>query len=288
VFPRAGLRSLGKQFGGWPVFVIVVGIIAVTAPSTGHWEVSAGVGVILLLFGIATLRHTVVTVTDDRLTIVNRWPFARRRRQWPQSALRAIGVWQGLRVVTDASNDCFFANWDRTQLAWAGAVLCQVLRTPADLPPGAGEIRVSYRGGFWDKPQNGLLCARPGCLQIRHSLARQPHLVFRAHKGLTAFVKQAGSLYLLPTDMTCRVDDIEGTYLDIYPQDVFCEMSEGRPWLRVGSLGRFLFDRVNLPIGVMDTRAFAARGSPFRLTVWCNDPETLPRALEQFWSGKEG
>jgi hypothetical protein len=69
LFPGAGLCSLGKQFGGWPVLLIVA-IIAVTAPFTGHWEVSVGVAVILLLFGVATLRHTVVTVTDDQLTIV--------------------------------------------------------------------------------------------------------------------------------------------------------------------------------------------------------------------------
>jgi hypothetical protein len=73
--------------------------------------------------------------------------------------------------------------------------------------------------------------------------------------------------------MICRANDIEGTYLDIRPQDVFCEMSEGRLWLRVGSFGRFLFDRVNLPVGVTDPGAFAARDSPFRLTVWCNDLE---------------
>jgi hypothetical protein len=267
-----------------PLFLILL-LLAWVGNIT--WQGATAMAGIATSFAVAIvhdqLRRSVIVFTDTTLTIATPDSFPVKRRRWHRSELRAIGYWKGLCIFSENSSESFLRDWDRTELLWVAALLRQAFNVGEEMPPAPGEVTVSYRGALWSNPQNGILAVLPGELHIRHSLSPEPHLIFRADSP--TFFKKSGVLYLSPTDIICRLDDSGAAHLDICPADVVCEIrSDGRTCLRVGSLGLLLYERVNLPRDIAEKRILTGDDAQFWLSVWCADPEALPRAVETFLS----
>jgi hypothetical protein len=233
------------------------------------------------------LYRAEILITSEILTVATPDSFPAKRRRWQRSDLRAIGCWQGLRIVAGKSTTAFLADWDHMELRWVAVVLRQALGLTDALPPRVGEVSVTYRGTLWNNPQDGILVVRPGELRIRSSLAVEPHLTFRTRRDANVVFRQFGVVYLSPADMICRPDDSGVPYLEISPADVYCVLqSGGKTWLRVGSLGLFLYERVDLPRYIAEKKALPGADAQFWLSITCTDPEALPHAVETFWSAK--
>ena len=115
--------------------------------------------------------------------------------------------------------------------------------------PAAAKIQmppgpVTYR---WPASSVGLLHTEPGKLTIRHSLAQDPHIIL--YDGERSVFKTG-----VVTALYAR--------LPLGPVDLACRVVDGVAFLHVEPTA----------------------GKAVWLTLWSEDTEALPRALERFWS----
>jgi hypothetical protein len=216
------------------------------APTAGLVAAVTWMSIAFLRLLDAIPRQATLTAADGRLTVRLPGLVRPRLRTWARHQLAAVGVWNGLWVVSGREKRCLFQDQRDDELRWVAGVIRSALDVPGELPPGPGELRVLCQGSHWPDPEVGLLRVRPGSLAVSHSFSDRAHLIFRAGKDVLVYQTFRRGLpvnmVLTPVDMTCRVAEDGSTCLCLAPSR-----------------------------------------SRFTLTVWCDEREALPQVLARFW-----
>lgn len=210
-----------------------------------------------------------VRVTADALDVEVRGLTPSSHR-WRRDELAAVGAWGGLRVVTTAGHKVALLPgrpWD--EVRWLAQVLGAVLGVPDRLPPGAGELAVTFAGSFWPSAVPGLLRVEKGRMTLRHPLAPQPFLTFRA--AAEGDVKDVKSVPLTPQDVTGRVEE-DGGRLEI-----------ARPLSLEAGQALRKKDAVNVPLAAFFNQHKGGENENFHLSIWCADKDAVQEALARFW-----
>jgi hypothetical protein len=167
------------------------------------------------------LRKPVFTATKEELCLSYRGFFLFRGWRWPRSSISGIGAWKGLWVVVRGTPYQLLTERNADELLWVAAVFRKALGVPERRPETLDEIRVTFEDSIFKDPMPGFLRSRPGELRVRHVFASYPIYRFCAAKGEYVFwpqnVSSGSSSLIWPVDLTCRIEDGEGSALQITP-----------------------------------------------------------------------
>jgi hypothetical protein len=238
----------------------------------------------IIVWVIYAPRPAMVTVTAKHIHLDVFGIVRTIRRTWPRGQIRAITVWQGLRIATGSKNEEVLAGRDGKELEWIAAVLQRILQVSGDLSARWNDVRVTFTGTFWDEPVLGILHVEPGEMTLGRSLATTPHLKFRATEDTFLNWWSSDAVMLSNSDVICRKQENGVVCLQIDPANVSCGFRSGHvPYLNFGPLSLTKL----LPRDMTDKERISWSESSLRLTLWCDDPEALPKALSLFWGDRD-
>ncbi len=203
---------------------------------------------VLIGYLIPAGRSAELTTRGGRLTISVRGWFAAWASTWATGEILALGGYRGLWIVDGKGRRQFLRERRDEELVWVAQLLRKAIGVGTCPPPGPGELAVVTSLRSLEN-QAGLLTVRPGRIVIRHGFCLPLDMRIEARRG---------SEWL-------RLSSVRpGSTVRIVAEDVVCSGSED------GSVLEVL-----LPGG--------ARG----LTVWCADPQGMPRTLARFWGAAD-
>jgi hypothetical protein len=185
------------------------------------------------------LWKPIFTATKEELCLSYRGFLLFRGWRWPRSSISGIGAWKGLWVVALGKPYRLLTERNADELLWVAAVLRKALRVPEGRPETRDEIPVTFEDSIFKDPMPGFLRSRPGELRVRHVFALFPVYRFRAAKGRYVFwlqkVRSGKSSLVWPVDLTCRIEEGDGSALQITPSGssfrltAWCDEAEALP-----------------------------------------------------------
>ena len=250
------------------------------------------VGSAILVRGIVRsrklMRSGLIRIDPERLLIDDRGLILQRRHAWKQAQISGIAAWQGLRVrLSDGSQITLLPDRDPGELRYVVAVARQSLHIPQEHASDPVDLIVTYRGTFWDDPEDGLLHVEPGRLTLAHPQARKPHLKFVSGDGLIWHWLASQTMILSPNDVVCRLEEEGNCRLEIAPVNVLGGKGpRGKPRIDIAPLGRVF--TLSMDLEECHATRLPSKREEFRLTLRCDDPEALPLAVARFWGNREG
>ncbi|MBY0528084.1 MAG: hypothetical protein K2R98_32105 [Gemmataceae bacterium] len=204
------------------------------------------------LIGVGTIVHRLrcrgeFVIEGHCLTLRVIGPATAWRRDWGPGTVCSIQVKEGLRIRDAVGEVCLLAGREASVLWWVAAQLRRLLSCNESAPAAPGELRVTYDGTGVHGPIPGFLRVVPGRMMLRDPFAERLPLQFIADSGeeLMRWLRRRLGL--------------SGVYVS--KEEIICRIQDdGATSLQVSQSGL--------------EREF---------TIWCEDPEQLPRALERFW-----
>jgi hypothetical protein len=197
------------------------------------------------LLSVSTSRGT-ISISDGRLRLDLATVFRRRQYEW--DAREIIGVVSGRLLEIETANSIYHVTTVRSaeENDWLAHVLRRELDVESEAPHGC-EIAVKYRHPSWGEICDGYLETQPSCMILGNGLEQRQTWVFHA---------------VVEDELVGLLDRFRRrAHFRLSPSDTTCRVAEdGRTCLRIRPSGK-----------------------SFDLSIWCADPEALPRALERFW-----
>lgn len=247
---------------------------------------------VILLVKIGKLAYerkdgAIFFISPTRFAVATCGIIANRGFVWPRQRLRHIAAWQGLRVaLTDGQRVLLLKERKTAELIFVAEVARFVLKLNPEPVLGPDELAVTYQGAFWGEPQEAVLHVKAGSMSLRHPLADTAHLRFMAGGSLLRSWWFSGAIPLLPDDVICRLETEGNCRLEIAPEQVrACKGSGGMPRIDLAPLGRVF--TLSYDLNDCQPTRLPSYSVDFRLTLRCDDPEALPRALARFWGARE-
>jgi hypothetical protein len=226
-------------------------------------------------------------ISPTRFAVATTGIFRNRDCVWPREQLWHIAAWQGLRIATsDGQRTILLMERKTEEVVFVAEVARLLLNLNHEPPLGPNDLAVTYQGNFWNDPEDAVLHVEPGWLSLRHPLADSAHLRFRTGGSVFRCWWFNAAIPLSPDDLICRLETEGNCRLEIAPAQVLASKgSGGMPRIDLAPLGRVL----TLSCDLNDCQAtrLPDRSEDLRLTLRCDDPEALPRALARFWGNRE-